>query len=430
MEVVTETPYVFFPFDSTVVPTAPALTIVVKGTFELRSGDPAVALPKAKQAPIASDETYLDDLGRSLRRATDLVPSKLRGEVTVNAVCHTEGGRPRTACDVGIAVGPIVKALRVTGDRVFTRDAHGALRASNPAPFTIMPIRWERAFGGLAFPENPLGLGLEPVPDDDGRLVHALPNVEYVDARVERVEDRPAPACFGPIAAMWQPRLRRLGTRDARWAAFRAPLPPKDVDPRSNNAGPDDQQLEAGYFRGDEPVVLTGLHADQPTYGTALPGVRLRVFLLVRQPNGDPPRFVEVGMCLDTVHLEVEAGTMDLVWRRAVQVTSPQHPEIEAAYVAEERLADEPAPLEAHRARFEALRPPRAPDLVAALDAEITAQLAEAKKLLADAKLPPAELAKLEGMSDPKKLLEAVLDVVRGKTAELAELTETLKAWH
>ena len=71
---------------------------------------------------------------------------------------------------------------------------------------------------------------------------------------------------------MWEPRLGRQGTRDQRWAMFRAPLPPQDFDPRFANAAPDDQQLPEGFFRGDETVTLTGLHRSCPVYEAMLPG--------------------------------------------------------------------------------------------------------------------------------------------------------------
>src|SRR5207302_7352771 len=127
-------------------------------------------------------------------------------------------------CTVAFAVGPIDKTLQVSGDRAFPDAARAEL-------FDALPIRWERTFGGLSFGENPLGRGLEPWPTPSGP-VHYLPNVEYPDERMQKPTDRVRPAGFGPIAPHWSPRREQQGTRDHRWAVFRAPLPPEDFDAR------------------------------------------------------------------------------------------------------------------------------------------------------------------------------------------------------
>lgn len=426
MEVINATPYVFQPFDCSPAPEAPALSLILKGTFKLRPDQPAAALPRDAQPQVKGDEMYMDDLGRSLRYGSDLVPMKVRGEVTFTATCHTPDGRPRAACDVSVAVGPIQKALRVTGDRVWTRDAHGQVAPGRAQPFTSLSLRWERAFGGLSYAENPLGRGAEPAPDDAGNLVHALPNVEYADRRVADLKDRPPPAGLGPIAPTWEPRLRRQGTRDQRWAMFRAPLPPKDFDPRSYNAAPDDQQLAEGFFRGDEAIAATGLHPTLPVYRAALPGKRIRLFLLARKPGAqgpiDPARFVEVMLNLDTIHVDMDAEELTLVWRRPVKTKHRAHPEIEAAYIAEEDLADEPASREVHLRRFEELRGPKDPPVNAVLQADIDAQTAEAKKILRDAKIDPKVLEKIEGTKDPQEIFRALMDYAQKQIGEIDKM--------
>ena len=96
MNIFNTTPYVFFPYDTSVAPTLPSLTLIVRGTFSVRQGLPAVAKPKAAQKSLRGDEQHMDDLGRSLCYSTDLVPMKPRGEVLVYATCHTpEGSRGR-----------------------------------------------------------------------------------------------------------------------------------------------------------------------------------------------------------------------------------------------------------------------------------------------------------------------------------------------
>lgn len=449
MEIVNTTPYRFHPFDCSVGPELPALSLIVKGTFKLQPEEPAVAVDANFQQALRGDETYMDDLGRSLCYASDLVAFKQRAEVFVNATCHVEGGRPRTECDVSIAVGPVQKTLRVCGDRRWSKSAS----ATAPEPFVKMPIRWERAFGALDLLENPLGRGVDKVPSEDGTDVVHLPNVEYPSARVTSVNDRPAPAGFGPLSPNWLPRWKRQGTRDARWAAFRAPLAPLDFDPRSNNAAPDDQQLDDGcFFRGDEKITLTNLHPELTKYASALPSKRLRVFLSLRTVPGAPPaesdpttptpdpvdpapvdpaeaaskRFMEVEMCLDTVALEADREELVLVWRRPIKVSAPTHPEIEAVYIAEEELAEEPAPAEVHYARFRELRPERISE-ADAMQADIDAQMKEASKLLRESNVDPKLSKQFDETKDPKDALALLMQFAQTKIRELEEATAKMK---
>ncbi len=422
MEVVNETPYVLHPLDATVIPSRPALTFVVKGTFKLVTEGPAEALAAGAQPPIGGDETYLDDIGRSYKYATDLVPLKLRGEVTVNALCHPPTPQAKL-CDVAMSLGPIHKTLRVSGDRAWSDS-------TRTQPFDTLPVRWERAFGGMAFAQNPLGRGIEPWPTPAGP-VHYLPNVEYPDERVSKQDDRPRPAGFGPVSPMWSPRLEKNGTRDQRWALFRAPLPPEDFDPAFYQAAPADQQLAPGeFFRGDERITLTNLHPHIAEFRGALPGTRLRCFAVwgtpyVRPEERTPERFEEVVLKLDTVHIDAEAETVTLVWRQPVAVSGPAHLQIVALYLAEEPLAQPAALPEAHRARFEERRMPIKPP--PDVDAEIAKQTEEAKKVLRDGNVDPELIKELDGIKDPQKMFDRLLKYLDQKITETNQLTARIR---
>ncbi len=444
MDIFTSTPYVFFPYDTSHGPTLPSATLIVRGSFALRRGEPAIAKPKEDQKQLRGDETYLDDIGRSLMYSTDLVPSKERGEVLVYATCHVPDEHPRPSHDVSIEVGPIHKSLHVTGPRVFVED--GKLAAvGRTAPFTVMPIRWEFAFGGLAFAPNPLGSGIDLVPDEHGRSYRHLPCIEYHDSRMTSVSDRPTPAGFGPIAPNWMPRTKLQGTRDQRWAAFRAPLPPKDFDASFYNSAPTDQQLKKGFFHGDEPIQMVGLHRGHDHYLTALPGKRVRVFALLEgnAAKGEAPHFGEVAVDLDTIHIDADKEEMVLLWRGRVAVTKAELADVIDVYVAEEDVASEPLPQAVHYERYRALKEPAPPaplpeaDMTptdgekahkAIRDAEIEAQITDVKKMLVDSNVDPKVIAELDKTKDPVKMFDILEQHAREKIRELEEMTAKTKA--
>jgi hypothetical protein len=444
MQVFNTTPYVFFPYDVSPAPALPALTLIARGTFSLPQHGPAIAKPKDQQKPLRGDEQHLDDLGRSLAYATDLVPRKPRGEVLVYATCHTPDGKPRPSHEVAIQVGPIQKTVLVTGPRVFVEGEMG--RPGPTAPFTEMPIRWELAFGGMSFLQNPLGRGMEPIPDGEGKPIHYLPCIEYPDSRMKAPKDHPVPAGFGPVAPSWLPRSTQQGTRDQRWALFRAPLPPTDFDPGFHNAAPADQQLEKGYFKGDEAIVLTGLHAKHQRWTTALPGKRLRAFCLVdnaeeraEKPEAPEKKLVEVEMSLDTVHLDADKAEMVLVWRGQAAVKRPRFEEIEAYYLAEEDVAENPATLEEHEAKLRALQqpapPPQAPAEQHVPDpavaekqrARLEAMKQQVNKVLVDAKVDPKVMAELDQTNDPATMFDILQRAAREKIGELEAMTAAMK---
>ncbi|TCR69756.1 DUF2169 domain-containing protein [Bosea sp. BK604] len=427
MKLLSSLPYKFIPLDGTLNPAAPELSFIVKGTFSLHNWRLPTDLPADEQEDFAGDDRYMDEIGRSLRYANDLVMFKPFGEVLLTADCHAPDGRPATVVEAGLTIGPINKRLRVVGDRVWFRNAQAQLAIEGPAPFTAMPLRWERAFGGLNLPENPMGRGIEPWIAEDGRKFFFLANVEALDRPARSYEQRLPPVCFAPISPQWQPRLGREGTRDQHWATFVAPLPPRDYDPRTAQAAPEDQWLKSGYWQGDERIDLTNMHPDHAHYVTALPGKRLRLFIEALAEDGKQLRFGEVPLDLDTVHIDMTTERMHLLWRRRFRPRSKQGAEIQTVYLAEELLSEPPAAVEAHYRDFTALKTPAQEPKLAQAQRDEQAALAEARKMLVDAKLDPGIIARFDAAPDSQAKFTMMIDLIKSKTAELETMTAALK---
>jgi len=430
MQILSSLPYKLTPLDTTVDPAAPEIAFIVKGTFAPKPGAACEPVDAGEQKEFSGDVVHMDKIGRSLRYASDLAPFKPFGEVLVTANAHAPDRRPTTSVEVGLVIGPIAKRLRVHGDRVWLRDPQGEFFIEGPMPFVEMPLRWERAFGGLDNRQNPLGRGLEPWLEEDGRKHFFLANIEDPQNPLRGKDHSPEPAGFAPIAPHWEPRASREGTRDRHWAAFIAPLPPRDFDPRAAQAAPADQWLK-DYWRGDETFKLVNMHPEHPEFLGALPGKRLRLFIEIQLDPAAAPGtagFAEVPLDLDTVHIDMTAERLHLVWRKHIKVSAAGAPEIAFAYLAEEPLADEPWPLARHHADFLQLKPPSPEDERAGLARDEQTALAEARKALAEAKIDPGFLALFDAAPDSQARFALVLDLMRTKTAELDALVAVRKA--
>jgi hypothetical protein len=215
---------------------------------------------------------------------------------------YPPSGAPSPRSSVRLAVlrngwALIDKTLKVTGDRVTAE--------LEPAPFQRMPIVYERAFGGLGHAENPLGSGI------DSAKGRSLPNFAHA------AHDRAEPAGFGPISWSWPARRRRLRGFSRKQLSEPVVELPDDFDLEFFQASPPDQRTT--YLRGDEVLVLEGLHPSHPRLEMALPGVRgaARVHL----PDG-----TEIDLTLhgDTLSIDGDAEQCSILWRGSFPVPSEE----------------------------------------------------------------------------------------------------------
>ena len=191
---------------------AASTTIIVKGTFDLRSGSPAT--PAKSQEPLSGDEP--SDPAELVRYPSDFAWFKPHADLLLVGCAHAPDGKPATALRVSFNVGAYSKTLAVIGDRAWK-----GVRPTEPMPFAEMDVSYANAFRGGT----------------------ALPNIEDPARLDTSPDDRPTPAGFGPIPSAWPQRRSKTGTYDKKWLKERWPWIPEDADWTFENAAPPDQQL-------------------------------------------------------------------------------------------------------------------------------------------------------------------------------------------
>ncbi|WP_437971465.1 DUF2169 domain-containing protein [Sorangium sp. So ce260] len=272
------------------------MSVVVKASFSIESSP---MTPAETVEPIhAKDVHHRRGPMTHVTAASDRVPYRQYVDVTALGHACAPGGRPVAEMTARFALvqrgAPGVdRTVRVVGRRRKAGDA--------PEPFARLPITYERAAGGLDAPDNPAGCG----EDDD-----ELPNV--LDP-----SDPRRPAGFGPIAAVWPARSRRLA------AAARAGLDaqvmevPSGVDWSYFQCAPREQWVSA--LQGDAVVVLEGFHAERPRIQSALPDARVAGAVYgLEDADPDAPR--RLAFHADGLHVDADRLLCTITWRAHVDL--------------------------------------------------------------------------------------------------------------
>ena len=326
------------------------LSVLVKRTFDIVPGGECTLA--AEDRPVLAGDVFWDDpMNSSVRYESDFVPFKLATDVVVNGAAYAPAGVATQLCMVGVQVGDRQKSFAVLGDRV-ARYTGGTPAFTDPAPFTSMPLCYERAYGGTdvysdpkvpyAYPRNPLGRGFVVRNAPRGVDNLPLPNLEDPAAPLtpERLclgeftawETRPLPVGFAWFPKTWVPRALLAGVMPADRPveqelrrAYAQLLPAdqrepylthgiRDMDFRFfNGASPG---LSVPYLRGGAWVVTDNLSPAGRVY-FQLPATAPRVGLDI----GDGVQEPEV--VLQTVMVRMDEGQVDLVWRGAVPYRGP-----------------------------------------------------------------------------------------------------------
>ncbi len=191
---------------------------------------------------------------------SDFADFKLCAEVMLRGTCHPPGGLPVTECPVRVSLGTWSKSLHVVGPRVWVDGAFGDI-ASDPLPFTRMPLSYASAFGA------PVTRRTRSV---RASTAGSCPRWSTPASACRSRRDRPAPRASAPINPAWPPRAGKLGVAYGKsYREARAPFYAEDLDWSYSGAAPPDQQLE-GYLRGDEEITFQNLHPGAPLFSKRL----------------------------------------------------------------------------------------------------------------------------------------------------------------
>jgi hypothetical protein len=304
------------------------LTMVVKATYDIHTNHNSITIAH-EQAPIVeAGEYYGDPTATSIKYATEADYIKLGTDVALvgHAYAQQDGV---TQLDVRLRVGPVVKELRVYGDRCWQNyipskgESTEGSQFPQPEPITKVPLVYERAFGGEDTSledetkhefdkRNPVGMGIVNKHSDDPVDIF-LPNIEDPRYPLKNLQERPPPAGFGYISPHWEPRVQFAGTYDEQWEKERMPMLPKDFDQWFFNAA-HPELISRQYLQGREQVEVSNAGPESYMY-FQLPEIKPQG--VVRMKNGDT---YHLDMNLDTVVINADEKKLFLTWRRSMSI--------------------------------------------------------------------------------------------------------------
>jgi hypothetical protein len=322
--------------------------VAVKGSFDLAPG--VLSLASTDEPFRVSDEPW--SLGAaersSLKYAGEIVLVKPATDVYVTGSVSAPGDEPKQEWDVGVAIKDERETLArlvmtATGPRAFRHSALGGWVLSDPEPTTKVPIRYELAYGGpqevspseprarnAAYLANPSGVG-ETAGAPDRAVVYPAPQWQFPASPVTSLNSPVPPAGLGPIPRHWAGRARYAGTYDAAWRE-RARTQPADYAPdfdlRFFQSAPSGL-ICPRYLRGDEWLALHNMVPGLAALATRLPRIALGAVLETSTRAG------QVRLPLDTVHVDLDAMRVNLVWR----LTIPQTLGVERCQIGATRIA-------------------------------------------------------------------------------------------
>jgi hypothetical protein len=230
--------------------------LVLKRTYVFRDGGGCCAAEEDRQEPISSEEVPYEEVEpphvSPIRLENDLFAFRRKTDLVVQANAYTYfGGVSMT--HVVVRAGTFERSIRVYGDRPLIRGVDGKPRFGPAEPFDAMPLRYDRAYGGVdatalarrpapkmlvelakVMPElpidtdtpfhyarNPCGRGFLIDDDEESLAAVRVPNLEFpfdwitperlAVGSVRGWMEAPLPACMDWQSFGWFPRFGYLG---------------------------------------------------------------------------------------------------------------------------------------------------------------------------------------------------------------------------
>ena len=346
----------------------PILSVLVKRTYQILPD--GRANPASEQLPLRLDIENDEDNPRRFHRDTDAYPFKVRTDVVVHGAVE---GRGRPSTTASVRVGNTLKAIAVFGDRKVALTGTGRLLFSDPEPIEKIPLRYDRAYGGIdqaahdrhgnpvealnkymnppfdpflaspyLYPRNHVGVGylVEATAAAVDRLV--LPNLEdpadllSPDRLVVGASGRwplmPIPQSFDWVDMGTFPRLAYAGVVHDH-EPLRAPVaevargfaPANLLDEK-----PLEQQIDARftsgaslglqvpYLMGGETCQLENIHPRQQVWSFRVPAERPEI-----KVDGRNGTLKDTSPVIHTLEIDAEKSLVSVLWRGSAAALRP-----------------------------------------------------------------------------------------------------------
>ncbi|MGK4002167.1 DUF2169 domain-containing protein [Sorangium sp. So ce1036] len=264
------------------------VTAIVKATFAFAQN---TAMPRVAPQEIFRAEIHHGALpSRSVRFTIDTVPRLLQADVVATGHAHAPHGRPLETLPVRL--GLFAGGRTLLDKTLIVRKRGGFVR---------LPLDYEHAFGGLGFPDNPFGAGYRGSGE---------PNLldPFDPTRV---------AGFGPIAQAMPARKRLLGAIPRALLEREIAEIPDELCWDYFQAAPADQRPP--FLRGDEWIVMDGLHPSAPRLRMRLPGARGLARVEGLSDAGIDEREV-LPLCADMLRIDGDEQRCTVTWRGSFPV--------------------------------------------------------------------------------------------------------------
>ncbi len=310
--------------------------------------------PAESQEPFIFDPAMQEEMDL---QEPEIMPFKLATDLVVIGNAYAPGGKAVTQMTAAVEIDKISKEILVIGDRTCTYREGAPPLVSEPEPFQVMPICYERAYGGVdmtieeqplnsimdtlnpplgAYPRNDYGLGYALTNNPDRIEGLALPNLEDPHDRLspERIIvwdinkwwQMPLPQSFDWFSPAWFPRAVYFGGIPAGYPADDRDVPEVQrgyIEPGlvgELNEKPFDQRLQLElanaaspglilpYLKGNETILLKGMRPEGD-WNIVLPDNTPHI--LLRYKDKDYP----LETVPHTIIINTEEAKLTTIWR-------------------------------------------------------------------------------------------------------------------